>query len=1124
MNRVGTRNPRSSLDTTCPEWYRATTLGERIAAMRATSGNARLVSLDEESLQRGERRLEQWRSGPGYSKSDSEFAARLAADGLSEEEFRGLLGEPAEGVLTRFAEPPAWLEELRRSFDEYPSPEERSSDEPFERGSMGLLSVAAPLIYRGRRRLQTAIDALVAERDALPFEPRAVADVLFAELPERLGNMVSRIMILEMHVAKFEGRLTGDSPEERFESFLDRIQSKDVILGLLREYPVLARQLVTFIDQWVVSSTELLRRLCEDWRDIEETFCQESGGGKLVEVVSAGDRHRGGRATALLKFDGGLRLVYKPRSLTIDVHFQELLDWLNEEGEHPPFRTLKVLDRDAYGWVEYVEARSCTDAAQVQRFYRRQGGYLAILYTIGATDVHFENVIAAGEHPVLLDLESLFQPVVFHESDQPGSAASSDLVESVMGIGLLPRRIWGEAGHPEGIDISGLGGQDGQMTPHRLPYWENPNTDEMRMARKRMGLPGGQNLPTLNGAQVEVMRHVGDVTAGFSEVYRTLMENRDELLRRNGLIERFAEDEIRYICRATRTYALLLHEGFHPDFMRDALSRERYFDALWVTPEQNPEVARLFRYEREDLHEGDIPAFFTYPGSHDLWTSSNHRLEGFFEESALQQVGQRLRRLDHADLERQLWIIRASFVALVLGENQAQMPRYAAPEPTTEARGDELLAAARRVGDRLEHLSRPDGQGVTWLNLQLVRNHVWSIAPVREDVYDGLPGIALFLGYLGALTGDGKYTDLAKRSIAAAERSWRQVEEEARKIEDARDPSSAIEDGVARPQVGAFAGFGGAIYALTHLSALWNRPDLLDEAERLAEFGSSYVAEDRTFDVVAGVSGFVDALLCLQSQRPSEATLKLARQCGDHLVAHARREGRGGMGWARPEEPVCLTGYSHGAAGSADALLRLAAATGDRKYREVALQAIAYERSVFSPAHGNWPDFREPDGDDGSPPDHNADIFMTAWCHGAPGIGLARLRALEYVDDPELRVEIDTAVGTTFDEGFNTNHSLCHGALGNIELPLRASIVLGDHQLRSEVYRIARGVLDSIEEHGWLCGVPYGVETPGLMTGLAGIGYGLLRLAEPETVPSVLELEPPKKRVSSSGGTDHAKE
>ena len=52
-------------------------------------------------------------------------------------------------------------------------------------------------------------------------------------------------------------------------------------------------------------------------------------------------------------------------------------------------------------------------------------------------------------------------------------------------------------------------------------------------------------------------------------------------------------------------------------------------------------------------------------------------------------------------------------------------------------------------------------------------------------------------------------------------------------------------------------------------------------------------------------------------------------------------------------------------------------------------------------------------------------------------------------------------------------------------------------------------MLDSMDERGWLCGVALGVETPGLMTGLAGIGYGLLRLADPHRVPDLLTVEPP---------------
>ena len=43
----------------------------------------------------------------------------------------------------------------------------------------------------------------------------------------------------------------------------------------------------------------------------------------------------------------------------------------------------------------------------------------------------------------------------------------------------------------------------------------------------------------------------------------------------------------------------------------------------------------------------------------------------------------------------------------------------------------------------------------------------------------------------------------------------------------------------------------------------------------------------------------------------------------------------------------------------------------------------------------------------------------------------------------------------------------------------------------------------------WVCGLPAGTENPSLMVGLAGIGYGLLRIAAQDAVPSVLSLQIP---------------
>jgi len=105
--------------------------------------------------------------------------------------------------------------------------------------------------------------------------------------------------------------------------------------------------------------------------------------------------------------------------------------------------------------------------------------------------------------------------------------------------------------------------------------------------------------------------------------------------------------------------------------------------------------------------------------------------------------------------------------------------------------------------------------------------------------------------------------------------------------------------------------------------------------------------------------------------------------------------------------------------------------------------------------------------------------------------------------------EIRTAARSTLAEGFGFNHSLCHGDLGNLELVREASRVLEDEDLKTKAERIASGVLTQIEQEGPRCGASIHTEIPGLLTGLAGIGYGLLRAVYPDRVPSVLLLELP---------------
>jgi lantibiotic modifying enzyme len=184
--------------------------------------------------------------------------------------------------------------------------------------------------------------------------------------------------------------------------------------------------------------------------------------------------------------------------------------------------------------------------------------------------------MAVGEHPVLLDLEALFHPanggVDLSQADQ---VADNVLYDSVLGVGLLPQRVWSND-KSAGIDLSGLGGAAGQLMPHGIPQWEDEGTDEMRLVRKRLAMRTSHNRPTLQGAEVNPFDYDADIVTGFEQIYYLLLKHREELLSTGGPLVRFAQDEVRVILRDTRTYAILLRESFHPDLLRNAVSERSH--------------------------------------------------------------------------------------------------------------------------------------------------------------------------------------------------------------------------------------------------------------------------------------------------------------------------------------------------------------------------------------------------------------------------------------------------------------------------------------------------------------------------------------------------------------------
>lgn len=1084
-----------------PVWLKAYTLTERSTPTNLKEGTSDAAF----NIGLATRRLNHWRSREPFT-DDAVFAQRLKAFKLSEAELSCLLGESLESLSQRLPVKPEWLITIEQAYSCFYSDSANSSSNAREQSPLAglppsFLNGFEPLLYHGIKRLQDGLSLLEQTYPTAPFNRQTTKRSLLTHLFEQLAIKCARTMVLELNVARLQGDLVGDTPEERFGDFIERLRKPEVMLPILMEYPVLARQLVTTLDNWVAFCLELFDHLSEDWEAIRTTFSPTTDPGLISHVYfGAGDTHRGGRSVAIVTFNSGLRIVYKPRSLSTDVHYSQLLEWLNRHGVQPQFRILKVINGKAHGWAEFVESQGCSTEEEIDRFYRRQGGYLALLYALEATDFHHENLIASGEHPILVDLEALFHPRLQTQMSGPQDAALADsaMDHSVLRVGLLPRRVM-SFDDMDGVDLSGFGGRRGQLTPLPVMSFEQLATDEMHVIRKRLEMPGSLNRPVLLGADVNVQDYTVSIIEGFTSVYRLLMTRRDELLASNGPFAAFAEDDVRAVLRQTRLYGSLLNESHHPDVLRDAVDRDILFDRLWMGIDYLPYISKIVDAEISDLLRGDIPVFLSRPNSRDLWTSREECIPEFFEESSLDVVRRRLRELNEDDLSLQTWFIKASMSTLSIGHGKndfanSRLNDSPEPEPATRER---LLAAARAVGDRLEVLALRDEHNVNWVGLSFAGERTWTLMPLTEELYNGNLGVCLFLSYLGQVTGEERYIALARKVLM-------KIPERVRKIRTQVNTISA------------FNGLGALIYTLAHAGALWDEAALIEAAEELVLGLPELIDQDKTLDIIVGSAGCIGALLSLYHCTASPRAFNAAIQCAEHLLTHARPM-KCGIGWETTIKSTApLTGFSHGASGIASALLDVMSLTGDLRFKTAALQAFSYERSVFSTSEMNWPDFRA----DLTP--HNMPAFMCTWCHGAPGVGRARLRALDHFDDAEVRADLDYAVKTTLAQGFGHSHSLCHGDLGNLEFLMETAQGLHDSKLLNHVNHIAASILLSIEKHGWLCSTPLSVETPGLMTGLAGIGFGLLRLAEPASVPSVLNLAPPIARLEGNFiGLDH---
>lgn len=908
-----------------------------------------------------------------------------------------------------------------------------------------------------------------------------------------LFEFSQRTLILEINIARMRKDLKGESKEERYDYFVyTLLNNKNYLSQLYKEYFHLYNVMINRAEIAFDFILDMLKETDKNLSRIKEEILNTKEDIKIQHIESSlGDSHNNGKTVSIIKFSNGEKVVFKPRILGLEEGFNKFLTWINENHieSHEKLYIMKIINGEKYGWTEFISYDQCNDTEEVKDFYFNIGRLLGILYSLNAKDIHHENIIAMGKHPVIIDLEALFHSsVVLMEQEFFCSheVAYEIIDSSVYSIGFLPQKISGISDETElTVDVSGLSAVEDQVSPFKFLQLKNFHTDELKLEEGYGVITVQNNNPKINGKLQKSEDYLDYIRQGFISIYKFMLENKNEVI--EVVKNTFKGKKNRFILRPTYLYGQLIKTSHHPDFFRDKIHREILLHRLGINIEKK--FKKIVSSEIHDILMGDVPYFYSYIDSNRIHNSMDEDINLELDKSPMDKVLSKISHFSNKDMNMQLNFIDMSFIAKNTNSNKDLTPiKFSENTEAVDLPKQRYLELAQTIGDYILERSivgeSKEGKDRTWISTVLEGREegTWSLSPVGDNLYDGNVGIALFLGQLGSLVLDYKYINTSMEAMESSIKTIKRL------------------DGSIPYLTGPFNGATGCFYALSKFYKNTRDKRALDVIKENISILYKLIDGDKSLDVIGGAAGAIGVLLSIykdtQDEDLKDTVLDLAMANYKHLKKNAVEYFGDSVAWGSGGIYVPSTGFAHGNAGIAAYLGKLWSITKDEEIKDLIVKALNYERHLYLPQQKNWRS------------SHTKDRAALAWCHGAPGILLSRLILKEagYQDD-YIDEEIENAMDTTINKCFGNNPCYCHGDIGNLSILQYAAKVLKDENLKNRCENTFNEMFELLIKPRWNKGVYCGTEAMGLMIGLAGFGYALINKYDENLVPPVLWFE-----------------
>lgn len=943
---------------------------------------------------------------------------------------------------------------------------------------------------------------------------------------QRLSALQYKTMMLEISIASQLGELTAESPIERYQEYFKLLEDSLYLREFFDTYPVLARCLTEFTSMFSSYVGEIIVHYSSDWSKFKAKLGSGCEYDFLTGIeIGAGDTHNTGRSVAILKFNSGAKLVYKPRSLRIDECYSAMLDWINNRGIKYLLNSPNAFNFGTYGYHEFISHNPCQSIMEVEQFYYRLGALTALCYACGATDYHSGNIIASGAQPVLIDLETIFTPLT---ETQIGDQS----LRTVFSSFILPR-IYSPNPRLD-VDISAIGGRGGQKSQlMKIQRINNVGTDEACLIDDNYTTPEGQNRPILDGKYIDVSMYTKHMIEGFCDLYRLLLTHRNTFVR--DVLLPYSDATGRHVFRPTDLYGKLLSHSLHPDYLQNESDRNRLLNIM-VNNSTFPSQTVIER-ELEQMQRQDIPYFMFSLNSHDLYDMNGVCIRDFYPMSIIELVEQNLMQLSEDDLSLQLQYLRWSLSSLKDSDHHIDSHSYSQRSDmynrhTTvliqdlfdkENRITQIQQNATSIGNNIiRRIFKTNDSKVLCIGFAIVgEEHKPKPVWLEHGLYSGLGGYVLYLAQLTHITFDQQYQEMARQLLNAKQSSKL-------KLDDASELQLHKEIMIS---TSAFLGESAHIYALIYCGLLWKDDTLFEDAKNRLPVLMRAIEQETQYDIIGGLAGCIIVMLRVYEALHDVAYLHVAQAAGERLctltekfnfdvVSTIDTDGLTNQHVVNNDSTtnneILLTGLSHGAAGLAWAFTWLARLSHNHsnhskweQYLIMANRLLVYENHYYSEIEQNWRDLRFTDRHE----------FADFWCHGAPGIALARAEIMRHLEAMDLLQAQDwefvtqdykNALQTLLNRG-NTCNSfcLCHGILGNADILLHLSKLMNDPNLADIANDWALQAIVDYESYKSSDHLIARLEFDGLMTGTIGMGYEYLRLLD-NRVPSILAFELPR--------------